>query len=210
MSLLNALRERTTRYDSPFRHWQIEGALTPAMVAEVGATEVPQGRRAYDGTRAGDNGGGGLDAALRCYVTPENVDRFPVLAGLVEELLAPETIAYAEQLIDRDLRGASLRVEVIVDWNGFWLQPHKDMKEKLMTMQLYVNLAGESAELGTELYDAGLERVKTIPYRNNTGYMFAAGADTWHGLEKKTVVKERRSVLINYVTFETGWKLPSR
>ena len=208
MSLLHALRHTTTRFDEPFRHWGITGPLSAAMVAEVAQAGVPQGQRAYDGTRAADNGGGGLDAALRCYLTRENIGRFPALGKLVDELLAPETVHHVGQLVERDLRAAYLRVEVIVDRKGFWLLPHKDIREKLMSMLLYVNLVGESESLGTDLYDSSLNVVKTVPYRNNTGYMFAPGTDSWHGLEKKVIVAERRSLLINYVTFETPWKLP--
>jgi len=209
MSLLTALRTTTTRYDDPWRHWEIEGPLSEAMVAEVAATDVPEGERAYDGTRAADNGGGGVDAALRCYVTPDNVAEFPALSGLIDELRDIDTVDFVERMIERPLRGQHLRIEVIVDRHGFWLQPHKDIREKLMSMQLYVNLAAEAENLGTDIFNADLEVVKTIPYRNNWGYLFAAGEDTWHGLEKKFVRKERRSILINYVTFETGWTLPT-
>ena len=206
MSLLDALRN-ATRFDKPFRHWEISGGLSEAMMKEVGETVVPEGRRAYDGTRAADAGGGGVDGALRCYISPENVSAFPAMKTLIDELLDPRTVSHVSDMIERDLGDAYLRVEVIVDREGFWLSPHKDIKEKLMSMQLYVNFSGESENLGTDLYTDALERVKTIPYRHNGGYMFAAAEDTWHGLEKKPVVAERRSVLINYVTFETGWKL---
>ena len=33
--------------------------------------------------------------------------------------------------------------------------------------------------------------------------------NTWHGMEKKTIVKERRCIQVNYVTFETDWKVNS-
>ena len=78
-----------------------------------------------------------------------------------------------------------------------------------MSLLVYVNLVGESEELGTDIYDDDLNVVKTIPYQNNIGYLFAPGDNTWHGLEPKQIQKERRSVLINYVTFETAWKLPT-
>ena len=43
----------------------------------------------------------------------------------------------------------------------------------------------------------------------NVGYLFVPGDDTWHGFEKgKQIQRERRSILINYVTFETCWKVP--
>ena len=105
--------------------------------------------------------------------------------------------------------GAYLRVEVIADRHGFWLKPHKDIKEKLMSMLVYANPYGESESIGTDIYDSDLKVVKTIPYRHNIGYLFAPGDKTWHGLEKKEIKKERRSMLINYVTFKTDWKLPN-
>ena len=30
-----------------------------------------------------------------------------------------------------------------------------------------------------------LKKVKTVPYRDNYGYFFTSGPDTWHGMEKK-------------------------
>ncbi len=209
MSLLHALQTATTRFDVPWRHWEIDGALSDEMIAEVAAADVPHGPRAYDGTRAADKGGQGVDALLRCFVTPENIDQFPASRGLVDELLAPDTVRYIQNLIQRVVAGHYLRFEIIVDTDGFWLEPHKDIKEKLMSMQLYVNVLGESESLGTDMYDSEHRVVKTIPYRNNHGYMFAAADDTWHGLRKKPIAKERRSLLINYVTFETGWKVPT-
>ena len=54
-----------------------------------------------------------------------------------------------------------------------------------------------------------LNKIKTVPYKNNYGYMFTSGPNTWHGMEKKTIVKERRCIQVNYVTFETDWKVNS-
>lgn len=79
-----------------------------------------------------------------------------------------------------------------------------------MSMQLYANPYGESEQLGTDLYYADRNVVKTMPYRHNAGYMFGPSNDTWHGLELKEIKRERRSLLINYVTFETCWQLPPR
>jgi hypothetical protein len=177
------------------------------MLAEIVATPIPKGIRVYDGSRAADQGGGGVDAKLRCYVERHNVHQFPALAGLIDELLAPKTHQCIGELIGRDLSDAYLRLEVIADRQGFWLKPHKDIKEKLMSMLIYVNAYGESEDLGTDIYDADLKKVKTIPYRDNLGYMFAPAENTWHGFEKKPIRKERRSILVNYVTFQTDWKL---
>ena len=42
---------------------------------------------------------------------------------------------------------------------------------------------------------------------NNYGYFFTSGPNSWHGMEKKEIKKERRCIQINYVTFETDWKV---
>lgn len=210
MSLLNALRRSSQRFSWPFLHWQIDRPFNSGVVREINETFVPNIRRDYDGTRAGDSQSAEGTVKTRCYVTTENVDEFPATGELIDELLSRETIEKLEDMLERRMHSACLRVEVICDREGFWLAPHKDIKEKLMSMLLYTNPCGESENLGTDLYDTDLQLVKTVPYRDNFGYMFAPSHDTWHGLEKKTIQKERRSMLINYVTFPTCWKLPER
>lgn len=208
MSLLHAFQHTTTQFETPYRHWLVERPATNDIIAEVVNTPIPDLPRAYDGTRAADNGGQGLDGKLRCYVTRDNCHEFPAITEqLIGDLMNPATVAQVEKMLGRDLQDAYLRVEVIADRKGFWLKPHKDIKEKLMSMLIYVNVCGEDESLGTDIYDEKLNVVKTIPYRNNIGYLFAPGHNTWHGLEHKVIKKERRSILINYVTFETCWKL---
>jgi hypothetical protein len=210
MSLRRALQQTTTRFDAPFLHYLIDQPLTEEMLAEVCGTFIPDVPRVYDGTRAGDQRGAARNANTRCYITRENVAQFPALGELVDDLLSRETIETVEDLLRRPMDGCCLRVEVICDRQGFWLEPHKDIKEKRLSMLLYANPCGEGEHLGTDLYDADLKLVKTMPYRHNVGYMFAPADDTWHGLEKKEIHQERRSLLINYVTFETCWRLPPR
>lgn len=208
MRLLHALRNTTQQHEFPYRHWLVDQPLDDVVLAEMVKTPIPDGRRAYDGTRAADNGGEGVDGKLRCYIEKSNVEEFPAIGRLIEELTDPETIRWFEHALRRDLSGAYLRVEVIADREGFWLKPHKDIKEKLMSMLAYANPYGESENIGTDIYDSNLNIVKTVPYRHNIAYLFAPGDDTWHGLEKKEIKRERRSMLINYVTFPTDWRLP--
>ena len=208
MNLLYALKNSTTQFDFPYTHWIVEQPVTSEVLTEVVTTPMNKGTRAFDGTRAADNGGNGIDAKLRLYITSENVDEFPAIGKMIDELLAPDTVMQFEKMLQRDLSDAYLRVEAIADVDGFWLKPHKDINEKLMSMLVYVNIWGENEVLGTDIYDDDLNVVKTIPYRNNLGYLFSPGENTWHGLEKKKINTVRRSILINYVTFETCWKVP--
>ena len=208
MKFLHAIQNNTTRGDSPYPHWIIREPLTQAIMEEVKGTMISKAERAYDGTRAADNGGGGLDGKMRCYVGDDNVHEFPATGTLIDELMSPACMEAIGDLIGRDLSGQYLRLEIVADRKGFWLKPHVDIKEKLLSMLLYVNPYNESEDLGTDLFDSKMNRVATVPYRNNLGYMFAPAHNTWHGLEKKEIKQERRSIMINYVTFPTCWKLP--
>nr|MBC8399727.1 hypothetical protein [Flavobacteriales bacterium] len=170
----------------------------------------------YDGTRAIDGGAaefregiasGGEAIKFRCFVTKENEKKFPNLVKFINELQSKEVHGTISKMINRDLSNSYVRVEVICDREGFWLKPHCDIKEKLMSGLIFVNNANESEELGTDFYNEKLEKVKTVPYKNNYGYMFTSGPNTWHGMEKKKIVKERRCIQVNYVTFQTDWKV---
>ena len=86
---------------------------------------------------------------------------------------------------------------------------NSDQFPNLTTSIVFVNLHNESENLGTDFYDAKLNKVKTVPYKHNYGYFFTSGPNTWHGMEKKEIKKERRCIQINYVTFETDWKVKS-
>ena len=70
---------------------------------------------------------------------------------------------------------------------------------------IWANPFNESLQLGTDLYNDNFDIVKTIEYKHNCGYFFSSGQDTWHGLEKKEIKKERRCLQINYVSFTTDW-----
>ena len=110
-------------------------------------------------------------------------------------------------MIDKDLSNSYVRVEDICDREGFCLKPHCDIKEKLMSGLIFVNKTDESEDLGTDFYNEKLEKVKTLPYKHNYGYLFTSGPNTWHGMEKKKILKERRCLQVNYVTFETDWRV---
>ena len=125
----------------------------------------------------------------------------------INELQSKEVHQTISKMINKDLSNSYVRVEVICDREGFWLKPHCDIKEKLMSGLIFINNANESEDLGTDFYNEKMEKVKTVPYRHNYGYLFTSGPNTWHGMEKKKIVKERRCIQVNYVTFKTDWKV---
>ena len=191
----------------PFKHWEISDCLDQDTINEISLAKIPEGGRVYDGTRAADHTGEGIDGKLRLFVSKENSVYFPKITNLIKVLQKKETYTNIANLIEKDLSNSYVRLEIISDKKGFWLKPHKDIPEKLMTMMIWINKYDESELLGTDLYNDNYDLVKTIKYIHNNGYFFSSGNDTWHGLEMKEIKKERRCIQINYVTFETEWKV---
>ncbi len=189
----------------PFSHWQFSDCLDNNTLNEISFSMIPDGERAYDGTRAADHTGLGLDGKLRLFITKENSIKFPYLTKLINSLQTMDLANKISKLINKDLSKSYVRLEVIGDKKGFWLKPHKDISEKLMTMMIWANPYDESSNLGTDLYDKDFKLVKTLEYIHNSGYFFSSGDDTWHGLELKEIKKERRCIQINYVSFKTDW-----
>ena len=221
MSFLNSIKNNSKQYNFPFNHWEYSDVLSKDAIDEIVKADIPDVSKHnlnYDGTRAIDGGAaefregiasGGKAVKFRCFINKENSGQFPNLTKFIEELRSPEVYKKIGSLIGKDLSNSYVRLEVICDREGFWLKPHCDIEEKLMSSIVFVNLHNESENLGTDFYDAKLNKVKTVPYKHNYGYFFTSGPNTWHGMEKKEIKKERRCIQINYVTFETDWKVKS-
>ena len=191
--------------DSPFKHWELSDCLDSKTLSEISYSNIPEGNRAYDGTRAADHTGKGLDGKLRLFLDSENCKHYPNLTKVIKELQKKNIYTKIGNYLNKDLSNSFVRLEIIGDKKGFWLKPHKDIPEKLMTMMIWANPYQESENLGTDLYDKDFKLVKTIKYKHNNGYFFSSGEDTWHGLELKEIKKERRCIQINYVSFKTDW-----
>ena len=219
MTFLNSILNKSQKHDYPFDHWEYNDALTEKTIQEIIRADIPDVSKhnlSYDGTRAIDGGAaefregiasGGKAVKFRCFVTKENSSQFPNLVEFINELQTKETYQTISKMINKDLSDSYVRVEVICDRQGFWLKPHCDIKEKLMSGLIFVNNENESEDLGTDFYNEKLEKVKTVPFKHNYGYLFSSGPNTWHGMEKKKIVKERRCIQVNYVTFKTDWKV---
>ena len=219
MTFLNSILNNSKEHNDPFKHWALNEPLSNEAIQEIikaDISNVTDHNLIYDGTRAIDGGApefregiesGGKAIKFRCFVTKDNQEKFPALVKLIRELQSKKTYEKISSLINKDLKNSYVRVEVICDREGFWLKPHCDIKEKLVSCLLFVNEFNESEDLGTDFYNEKLEKVKTIPYKNNYGYFFSSGTNTWHGMEKKKIVKERRCLQVNYVSFPTDWKV---
>lgn len=217
MSFLESFKSRSVHSSFPFDHFELTKPLTDGQIDEIFSAKVADMKLNYDGTRAVDGGSGdyrkgdasgGAAGKIREFVNVENYKTYPHLKKFIDELCKKETAKFVGSKINRDLSNAYVRVEIIADRVGFWLKPHCDIKEKLMSCLLFANPGNiENEELGTDFYDSNMKVVKTVPFKNNYGYVFASGPNTWHGLEKKSIKRDRRCLQVNYVTFKTDWKV---
>ena len=77
---------QTTEYSIPFRHWELSDCLDESTLKEIVDATIPDGERSYDGTRAADYTGQGIDGRLRVFVDKENSYNFPHLTRLINQL----------------------------------------------------------------------------------------------------------------------------
>jgi hypothetical protein len=181
------------REERPYRHWRLvdvfpidvcTGILTLPIAPPIVATP--------DGTRASFND-------RRSFVTPAMRARFPTCAALAEALQHPEIARLLADTCDIDVAGSFLRMEYIQDLDGAWLEPHRDIPEKLFSMVVYLFTGPDATEWGTDIYDADRRWVGRSSGAFNSGVIFVPGAATWHGFNPRQIVGVRRLMEINYV-----------
>ena len=168
MSFLNSIENKSKEFKKPFLHWELDQPLTAEQINEIVNADIDnpiEHNLNYDGTRAIDGGApefreglshGGKALKFRCFITKENSKEFPHLTSLIKELQSKKTQEKVSKLVGKNLSNSYVRVEVICDRQGFWLKPHCDIKEKLMSCLLFVNKTNESEDLGTDFYNNNL------------------------------------------------------
>ena len=164
MYLKDSILNKIQSYNEPFPHWELDCPLSEGMIDELQNVKISDAPRSFDGTRAADAGGDGIDGKLRVFLEKDNSNLLPNGMALIEDLKDKEVIDAVQEKIKKDLTNSFIRIEYIADRKGFWLKPHLDIPEKLMTMMLFINTYDESEKLGTDFYDLDMKLVKTIPY----------------------------------------------
>lgn len=194
---VNALTQ-SVRKDSPFIRWALKDTLPEALC--VGVLCLPicppmieecAGVRDYKGNNA-----------KRSFFTPQLQADFPTCANFAQGFQRPEVARCLQQTLGRtveEMEGSYLRIEYIQDTDGAWLKPHCDIPEKLFSMVVYLCTGPEAKNWGTDIYDADQKWVGRAPAEFNTAAIFMAGANTWHGFDKRPIIGVRRLMEVNYV-----------
>jgi hypothetical protein len=179
----------------PWRHWLLAEVLPAATADAVAGLPLPApapGVLAFDGTRAGDN-------PSRLFFNPEGRARFPVVDAIAAAFDGPAVRARLSALTGVDLAPHALRIEYCQDVDGFWLEPHCDIRVKKLTMLVYLSRDPALADAGTDLYDGPETHWGTAPYAFDAGLIFVPGDDTWHGFAPRPIRGLRQSLIVNFV-----------
>ncbi|MDG6094951.1 2OG-Fe(II) oxygenase [Acetobacter sp. AN02] len=183
----------------PFRHWTISDVLPQAACQalvewEPGETHL-----------AGDTGGRRETRnEARVFVEPEIRARDPRLDELAVTLDSPEARAAITRLCGTPLDQTALRLELSLDTDGFWLEPHTDIGAKKLTLLISLSVSPDADQWGTDLMDADGHSVKRSSGRFNTGTLFVPGTDTWHGFVRRPISGVRRGLIVNFV--DSSWR----
>ncbi|MBB2204133.1 2OG-Fe(II) oxygenase [Gluconacetobacter takamatsuzukensis] len=180
----------------PFAHWLLDDVLPPAAQAAL---------LAWDPGAASHGGdtGGRRDArnGRRVFVTPAT-RREPGLDLLARLFDAAETREAIAARCGARLAGTALRLELCLDTDGFWLEPHTDIGAKKLTLLVALSTGAGAAEWGTDLMTADGRAVARASGAFNSGLMFVPGEESWHGFVRRPILGLRRSLIVNFVSSE--------
>jgi len=181
------------RDDRPYRHWNLAGVFPEALCTAILVLPIaPPPLGLTDGTRDTYN-------SRRAFVTPSLRSKFPSCAVLADSLQGAEVARLMGETCGIEVEGSFLRIEYIQDTDGAWLEPHRDIPEKLFSMVVYLFTGPDAAEWGTDIYDADRRWAGRSPGIFNSGVIFVPGPATWHGFEPRPIIGVRRLMEINYV-----------
>ena len=122
-----------------------------------------------------------------------------MVEALSEALQRPDVARQLGETVEFDPDGKFLRIEYIQDLDGAWLEPHRDVPEKIFSMVVYLCTGPEAKDWGTDIYDDDKKWVGRSSAEFNSAAIFKAGKNTWHGYDKRPIIGVRRLMEVNYV-----------
>jgi hypothetical protein len=180
----------------PYRHWLVSEVFPEGVTRALRRLPFPT---PYLG---GISGKRELHNDQRHYFDAANNARFDVCAAVAEAFQSGPVVRAIEGAMGAELGGSYVRLEYAQDIEDFWLEPHTDLGVKRFTMLIYLPESPDQVDLGTDMYRDPRTWAKRPLFADNTALVFVPGADTWHGMERRSILGVRKSVIMNYVTDE--------
>lgn len=180
----------------PFKYWQFKQVFAQSVLDDLLSLSIDVPEVNYKkGSREYNN-------SSRTYFNADARALYNVARTVAEAFQAGEVVSGIGKLCGINLDGSYLRIEYAQDQTGFWLEPHTDIRVKLLSMLVYLSCDPETADLGTDIYDRERRLVKRMPFICNHALVFVPGDNTWHGFEKRPIKGIRRTLIVNYVADE--------
>ena len=147
------------RLETPYRRWALAEVFPEALCTAILVLPIaPPVLGETDGTRDTYN-------KSRAFFTPKLRADFPVVEALSEALQRPDVARQLGETVEFEPDGKFLRVEYIQDLDGAWLEPHRDVPEKIFSMVVYLCTGPEAKDWGTDIYDDDKKWVGTLERR---------------------------------------------
>lgn len=184
----------------PFNHWTFEKVLPKNLLDKVLKLPIdPPVINTYSGKRETNN-------KTRIFFNSENCKKYECLEEIAEIFNSDKIVSTLSLISGNDLSKGKLRIEYTLDTGDFWLEPHLDIKQKMITFIIYLSSDTNdyTKDWGTTIYNKDLTLNSKIPYKQNTGFMFIPGQNNWHGIPRQYIFGVRRNLIINYVS--SDWK----
>ena len=225
---LLAVLQNATVHTRPFAHFSIEQAFPQDVYAELLERMPAPGVYFPDNPKRFPRPDGsssrsllGLDEAnLNRLPAPDR----PLWAGVAEALGSPLLKARIFEMLGSDLRlrfltqrhkvaniPANPRPTLVRDIGSFSIEPHPDTRAKIVTTGFYLARDRSQIQLGTALYRlrlfdwrnlittrSPLKKFKQFEFRPNTGFAFAVGHTSWHGVDPVPESAGVRNTLLNF------------
>lgn len=186
-------------YTQPYPHWLFKDVL-PNDVCHSLLEWMPDAKAIsgdIQGRRENNN-------QNRVFVNSQKQQEDQRCAALAQAFEAQETRDLFAKMTGSDLSDTWLRLELCLDKEGFWLEPHTDIGAKKLTFLVSLSL-GEGAETwGTDIMNAQGDSLGRSPGKFNSAFLFIPGKDTWHGYQKRPMSGIRRTLIMNYV--DKNWR----
>lgn len=181
--------------DEPYRRWQCHNVLPEKMLTGILTLPIAPPVITIDaqGTRDAFNN-------QRIFFTPKMRELFPAMQVLSDAMQQPRVARQFVETCGVNAEGGYLRMEYIQDLDGMWLEPHRDIKEKLFSMVIYFCTGPFAHDWGTDIYDHDKKWWGRGTAEFNSAVIFIAGEHTWHGYEPRPICGVRRLMEINYVS----------
>ncbi len=181
------------RDENPYLRWYLKEIFPESVCTAILVLPIaPPLLGNTDGTRGSYNN-------QRTFFTPSLREQFPICENLAQALQRPDVARQFEKTCGIKADGTFLRLEYMQDLDGMWLEPHRDVPEKVFSMVIYLCTGPHAKDWGTDIYDNEKKWLKRSSPEFNSAVIFKSGPNTWHGFEPRPINGVRRLMEINYV-----------